>query len=218
MTMKSFLNMIDKNPDTKQTARIFLIRHGQPLQHTGKIFLGQTDIPLSETGKIEAAAAGDKLLEYGARPRRIYTSDLARAKETADIIAEKFGGLPVVPDILFREMAMGTWDGELIEDIKAKFPDEFKKRGSDLRNYRIQGGENFYDLYGRVTREFYRILSTDFFKAADSTDSLWNTDSGDLVIVAHHGVITVLLEELSKTGQGDCYIIATGSVTVCDMP
>ena len=199
-----------KGLSERANARIFLVRHGQAEQHTGKIFLGQTDLTLSETGRLEAAVAGDRLLEYDAHPRQIYTSDLARAKETADIIAKKLGGPPVIPDTLLREMAMGTWDGELIDDIKAKFPEEYSKRGNDLRNYRIPGGENFYDLYGRVTREFYRIFALEF--SADS-----NMD-GDLVLVAHLGVIHALLEELGEIERGQRHNIPTGSVTVLDAP
>jgi len=223
--------------------RIFLIRHGQPEQHSGKVFLGQVDVPLSETGRLEAAGAADKLLAYGACPKRIYTSDLSRAKETADIIAERLGGLPVAPDKLLREMAMGTWDGELIEDIKAKFPEEYAKRGDDLRNYRIPGGENFYDLKGRVTREFYRIFTEDFLYSdsckgkysalADSGDrdlignrggngnQNGNFDGpGDLVIVAHLGVLNVLTEELAAGANAGLswQHFATGSVVKIEPP
>ena len=230
-------------PDT----RIFLIRHGQPVQHSGKIFLGQSDIPLSQRGKGEADAAGDRLLSLGARPRRIYASDLSRAMETADIIAGKLGGVPVIPDILFREMAMGTWDGELVDDIRKKFPEEFEKRGDDLRNYRTPGGENFYDLHGRVTREFYRIFTEDFrrFTAQGSNhgdmdgssgglaalgdnpgglatqgDSPGDTSDGpgDLVIVAHFGVLVTLTEELQIDVPDAGNSFATGSVTVIDVP
>jgi probable phosphoglycerate mutase len=198
--------------------RIFLIRHGQPEQHSGKIFLGQADVPLSEHGKKEAEAAGKKLLELTANPKRIYTSDLARAKETAEIIAGLLGGIPVIPDKLFREMAMGAWDGELIEDIKVKFPEEYAKRGDDLRNYRTPGGENFYDLRGRVTREFYRIFKECF--CGDTFDV-----SQDLVIVAQLGVITVLSEELHAASDDAANFsggfgrnFPTGSVTVFEAP
>ena len=196
------------------------MRHGQPGQHSGKIFLGQTDIPLSDRGEEEAAAAGDKLIELGARPKRLYTSDLLRAKETAGIIAKRFDGLPVIPDILFREMTMGTWDGELVEDIKAKFPEEYAKRGDDLCNYRTPGGENFYDLRGRVTREFYRIFAEDFSGAGNKTESGADDDPGDLVIVAHQGVIISLFEELhlEKPGFGFGLDCPTGSVTVLETP
>ena len=196
----------------KSPVRIFLVRHGQPRQHSDKIFLGQADVPLSEHGKREAALASEKLLSFGAHPKRLYTSDLARAKETADIIAERLGGVPVIPDKLLREMAMGTWDGELIEDIKAKFPDEYEKRGEDIRNYRTPGGENFYDLHGRVTREFHRIFAEDFRDAKN--------DPGDLVLVAHLGVLTILLEELRPETPGESMFrnFATGSVTMIETP
>ena len=185
----------NKLPDT----RVFLVRHGQPEQHSGKIFLGQLDVPLSDQGKREALAAGDRLIAQHARPKLIYTSDLARAKETAGIIAGQLGGLPVVPDKLLREMAMGAWDGELIEDIKAKFPEEYAKRGDDPRNYRVSGGENFYDLRGRVLREFHRIFKEGFRDARMGNSE---EDPGDLVIVAHLGVITVLFEELNAGEPG----------------
>ena len=199
------MNTIDKN---QNKIRIFLIRHGQPRQHSGKIFLGQADVPLSEPGREEASAAADDLIRQNAGPKQIYTSDLARARETAEIIAEKLG-VPVVQDILFREMAMGAWDGELIEDIKAKFPEEYAKRGDDPREYRTPGGENFYDLRSRVLREFHRIFSEDFRDSA-----------GDLVIVAHLGVLVSLSEEL-LSDPPDSYSgrkFPTGSVTVYDAP
>ena len=200
-----------KNSNNKNT-RIFLVRHGQPKQHIGKIFLGQADIRLSDIGKGEATAAGKKLLSVNAAPKRIYTSDLKRAQETAEIIAEVIGGISVVPDILFREMSMGSWDGELIEDIKMKFPEEYKKRGDNLQNYRTPGGENFYDLQGRVVREFYRIFKEDFCDKED--------DPGDLIIVAHLGVLTILSEEIKGTQYigGFDRSFSTGSVTEYEVP
>jgi probable phosphoglycerate mutase len=187
--------------------RIFLVRHGQPEQHSGKIFLGQADVPLSDVGREEAKEAGDRLAALGAHPARLYASDLSRALETAEIIAEKLH-VPVEPDKLFREMAMGNWDGELIEDIRRKFPEEYEKRGTDRRNYRTPGGENFYELRGRVTREFYRLLVEEV------------EDGRDLVIVAHLGVIVVLTEELglAEPGVGNSIIFPTGSVTEVYLP
>ena len=193
------------------STRIFLVRHGKSARHESPIYLGQSDVPLSDHGRREAAKAGDKLAKKGARPKRIYSSDLCRASETATIIAEKLGGPPVVLDKLFREMAMGSWDGELIEDIKVKFPGEYEKRGEDIRNYRTPGGENFYDLQGRVTREFYRIFEEDF-RFADS-------DPGDLIIVAHLGVVTSLYEELEgEDDDGYWPHFKTGSVTTLEVP
>jgi broad specificity phosphatase PhoE len=192
--------------------RVFLIRHGQPEQHCGKIILGQYDTPLSEPGKDEAGSAAEKLMSEDARVKRIYSSDLKRAMQTAEIIAEKLGDVPIIPVIPFREMSMGLWDGELIEDIKTKFPEEYAKRGEDIRNYKIPGGENFFDLDSRVMREFRRILSEEFPDVKE--------DPGDLVIVAHVGVISVLNDNFMNRTPGDSFLdkhVPTGSVSVYDI-
>ena len=173
-------------------ARIFLIRHGKPRQHSGRIFLGQTDVPLSDRGYDEAAAASDELASLECRPDRIYSSDLLRARETAEIISARFGNTPIVYVPAFRELNMGVWDGELIEDIRLRFPDEYVKRGDDILNYRVPGGENFHDLRERVTREFNRIMRDEFFP------TLRAGVSPDLVIVSHLGVIHTLIAELTR--------------------
>jgi len=200
---------MDNNENSKP--RIFLVRHGKSARHESPIYLGQSDVPLSDHGRREAAKAGEKLSKKGSSPKRIYSSDLCRASETAEIIAGRLGGPPVILDKLFREMSMGSWDGELIEDIKKKFPGEYEKRGDDIRNYRTPGGENFYDLQGRVTREFHRIFSEDF-RAAE--------DPGDLILVAHLGVVSSLYEELTGAGSETGYWphFKTGSVTEVEAP
>jgi len=172
--------------------RLFLIRHGEPRRHSDRIFLGQTDVPLSERGRGEAAVAGDELARLGCQPGRIYSSDLLRARETAEIIAARFGDTPIVDVAAFRELNMGEWDGELIEDIRQRFPDEYLKRGEDILNYRVPGGENFHDLRRRVTGEFQRVLREEFIPA------LRAGGSSNLVIVSHMGVIHTLIAELTR--------------------
>ena len=193
--------MIKKTID----ARLFLIRHGQPLQHSDRIFLGQTDIPLSDRGRDEAATASDELARLQCLPDRVYSSDLLRAGETAEIISTRLlsaqhgkarrSGVPIVYIPAFRELNMGVWDGELIEDIRRRFPDEYAKRGENILSYRVQGGENFHDLRARVIREFQRILREEFFPA------LRVGGSPDIVIVSHMGVIHTLIAELTREGM-----------------
>jgi broad specificity phosphatase PhoE len=170
--------------------RLFLIRHGEPRQHNGRIFLGQTDISLSERGRSEASAAGNELMRLECQPDRIYSSDLLRARETAEIVSACLGGAPIADVAAFRELNMGVWDGELIEDIQRRFPDEYVKRGEYILNYRVAGGENFLDLRERVTGEFNHILRGEFIPA------LRAGDSPDFVIVSHLGVIHALIAEL----------------------
>ena len=201
-----------------KVARLFLIRHGEPRQHSDRIFLGQTDIPLSERGRDEAVAAGDELMRLKCTPDRVYSSDLLRARETAEIISVRLsrisqycrdampcvstssaqhkesgiGGAPIVDVPAFRELNMGDWDGEIIEDIRRRSPEEYLKRGENILSYRVTGGENFYDLRERVIREFQRITREEFFPAQRAGGSC------DLVIVSHLGVIHTLIAELTR--------------------
>ncbi|MDR1726322.1 MAG: histidine phosphatase family protein [Acidobacteriota bacterium] len=176
--------------------RLILVRHGQPQQHSGRIFLGQTDVPLSERGREEAAAVGEELARRGIRVACVYASDLARARETAEIIAVRLGGVPVVPDAHFRELDMGAWDGELIEDVKRRHPDEYARRGEDLLNYRVPGGENFPDLRARVCEGFRRIS-----RMAQEEPPTGREGGDALVIVSHLGVIHALLAELTDEDE-----------------
>ena len=84
----------------RTTRRDRLERRG-PLQ-------GHTDQPLNDYGRKQARALADRLA--GNDIAAIYTSDLSRARETAEILAERLA-LPVVADPDLRERNWGNWEG-----------------------------------------------------------------------------------------------------------
>ncbi len=183
--------------------RFFLIRHGQIQQHKEKIFLGQTDVPLSERGREQARAAGCALAGHVLDTDRIYTSDLSRARETAEIIGTQ-ANLPVlVSEPGFREMRLGPWDGKFISQIKRDFPKEYETRGQNLFAWKLgHGSENFFDLQYRVVKALIQILKSDACR--------------DLVIVAHSGVLRAVSRNLrggdisdpwEKLGNGEMEIL-----------
>ena len=191
--------------DALKGKRLFLIRHGEIRQHREKIFLGQTDIPLSEKGKDQAVKAAEELNRYGVSINRIYTSDLTRAMETAEIIKtglDKPGrkpgaggktvpGTEVIPVPKLREMSLGQWDGLYISEIRERYPEEYKKRGENLMIYKFGNeGENFYDLQYRAMKGFQSVLKREL-EAEDGCR--------DIVIVSHSGVINVILSNLQRT-------------------
>lgn len=163
--------------------RFFLVRHGQIRQHKEKIFLGQTDVPLSEEGRKQAEAAGKRLANLFPKTDRIYTSDLLRAAQTAEILGKQTGIFHIVPEKGLREMNLGPWDGKFISEIKREFPEEYEKRGTHLLIYKMgHGSENFFDLQYRVMKTLSRILKTD--------------DSRDLILTAHSGVLRGIANNL----------------------
>ena len=87
---------------------LLLVRHGETDWNADGRLQGQTDRPLSEVGRRQAAQLADELAEE--ELEAIYSSDLARARETAEIVGARLG-LPVVVDPDLREKDWGTWEG-----------------------------------------------------------------------------------------------------------
>jgi broad specificity phosphatase PhoE len=87
---------------------LFLVRHGETDWNADGRLQGQTDRPLSDFGRRQARQLAEGLADE--RLQAIYASDLARARETAEIVAERLR-LPVVLDPDLREKDWGTWEG-----------------------------------------------------------------------------------------------------------
>jgi len=88
---------------------LLLVRHGETDWNADGRLQGQTDRPLSDFGRKQALELADELAQKE-ELEAIYASDLARARETAEIAGERVG-LPVVLDPELREKDWGTWEG-----------------------------------------------------------------------------------------------------------
>jgi broad specificity phosphatase PhoE len=87
---------------------LLLVRHGETDWNADGRLQGHTDRPLSDYGRRQARVLAAEL--EGEELQAIYSSDLARARETAEIVGERLG-LPVVLDPDLREKDWGTWEG-----------------------------------------------------------------------------------------------------------
>ena len=154
---------------------IYLVRHGHLDRGPDRRYVGQTDYPLSPIGVTQAEHLRDAFasIEF----QRIVTSDLKRTMTTTEIIAQR-QEVPVEAHSGFREIRLGAWEGQLIDEIKSQEPREYELRGLDLVGHRPPDGENFYDLSERVIPVFRQIIE-------DSPRPL--------LIVTHVGVIRVIL-------------------------
>jgi broad specificity phosphatase PhoE len=114
------------------------------------IFRGRTDLDLLPEGVSHAKAIGRKLAKL--RIDEIYSSKLKRAVKTAEEIA-KSHKMSVTQAAELNEINFGIFDGNLIEEMKNKYPDIYEARGRDMLNYRIPGGgKSYLDVQKRALR------------------------------------------------------------------
>ena len=100
-----------------QTTRLYLVRHGETEDNVNQILQGQTPGKLNEQGCRQARELAEKM--EGEHIDVFVSSDLRRALQTCEIIAEPHGK-PVVTTPLLRERDWGSFTGLFIPDLKDK--------------------------------------------------------------------------------------------------
>lgn len=135
---------------------LYLIRHGETAWNIEGRYQGQFDPPLTEKGKQQAEASATRLAGLGFEA--IYSSDLARAHQTAQALADKTG-LAIQLDPRLREIDQGKWQGVLIGDIRAGWPQEIFGWENDPWHYHPPGGETLQQLQIRVRTAISDIVA-----------------------------------------------------------
>ena len=113
---------------------LFLVRHGETVDNARQIMQGQTQGCLNEKGREQARVVAERLAAESIDA--IVASDLQRAIQTAEIIAEPHG-LPVVTTPLLRERDWGGFTGRFIPDLKGEvWPDDIESEEALLARAR----------------------------------------------------------------------------------
>lgn len=119
-----FLQASADEPVAPDECRIIILRHAQSLGNAKGSFLGHTDLDLTEQGFIQAEMAADFLDATHIHIDKIYSSDLMRAFHTALPSARRRGLLLSTTKEL-REVYMGKWEGRVVAELDAEYPEEF---------------------------------------------------------------------------------------------
>lgn len=155
--------------------RIIAIRHGETAWNVDTRIQGQLDIPLNDTGRWQAARLAQALA--GETIHAVYTSDLARAFETASAIAG-VAGLPLQTVEGLRERSFGIFQGKTFAEIETAWPDQALLWRQRDTAFAPAGGESLLQVHERVAR---------------TTLSIAERHPGEqIVLVAHGGVMDAL--------------------------
>jgi broad specificity phosphatase PhoE len=164
---------------------ILLVRHGETDWNLERRVQGHSDRELNERGRTQARALADEL-EHEPLDA-IYSSDLARAYETARIVAER-KGMAVTATRDLREKHFGSWEGLTDEEIFRRFP--------QARNSPWGDGETTRALSERVLGALRRIAETH--------------PDGHVLVVAHGGPVRAALLHCNAERDGsigNCHVV-----------
>ena len=132
-----------------------LLRHGQTAMSVDKRFSGSSNPPLTDLGLVQAAAAARHLAGSGATV--VVSSPLARARQTAEAVAETLGLEVEVEDGL-RETDFGDWEGCTFREVHERWPREMKEWLSSTA-VAPPFGESFDATTTRVRQARDRLLA-----------------------------------------------------------
>ncbi len=150
----------------------FLIRHGETeWNHSGR-WQGLADVPLSPVGRAQAEVLAERLADEHFSVDHVYSSDLSRAWETAQVVAQRLH-LAVQPLPALREIDVGAWSGLTRAQIVEQFPGAFTEHHS------APDGEAREAFWQRVTHAIYDLAERHAGQR--------------LMLVTHGGVIRALL-------------------------
>ena len=155
---------------------LLLARHGETDWNRDGRWQGHANTTLNERGRAQARALAAEVagLPIGA----VYSSDLARAAETAEIVAARLG-VPVRTDTRLRELHLGRWEGLTSPEIEERYPTEIARWRADDGSTAVAGRESYAQMGERVVAALTEIA------AAHPSD--------DVLVVLHGGPIRGLL-------------------------
>ena len=157
------------------TTHVLLIRHGQSEGNAARRFGGHTATPLSSRGRRQAQATARALKDE--ELTAIYSSDLARAVETAEPLA-KLTGLPVNPTRAFRERSVGVMEGLTFEDAAQQHPEQYAALLRRDFEHVLTGGESYRQLLDRAWQKLDEIIA--------------QHKGGKIAVFSHTGTICIL--------------------------
>jgi broad specificity phosphatase PhoE len=162
---------------------IALARHGETDDNREPLrFQGFRDTPLNDTGRRQAAELAERVADHGIVS--LWSSDLSRASETAQIVGARIGLQPQL-DSRLREASRGRWEGHLFRDIEREDPQRYAAWMRAGADFRFPGGESLQEQLDRV---------------AAALEDIHRTGELPALVVCHGGSIRVMLCQRDPRG------------------
>ncbi|MCG7440198.1 histidine phosphatase family protein [Corynebacterium freneyi] len=162
--------------------RLLLLRHGETTYNATRRMQGQLDTELSEEGVAQAERVAAHVGRRERDIRRIVSSDLSRAAQTADVVGRVLG-VDVERDSRLRETFLGQWQGRTHGEIDAEYPGQRATWRHDA-TWAPPGGETRVEVAARMRAVVDELLDDDSWPGST------------VLLVAHGGAIAALTASL----------------------
>eukprot|EP00291_Cryptomonas_curvata_P016882 CAMPEP_0172168714 /NCGR_PEP_ID=MMETSP1050-20130122/10302_1 /TAXON_ID=233186 /ORGANISM="Cryptomonas curvata, Strain CCAP979/52" /LENGTH=215 /DNA_ID=CAMNT_0012839689 /DNA_START=137 /DNA_END=781 /DNA_ORIENTATION=+ len=169
--------------DDVKGSTILLIRHGETEWNSLGKWQGQQDSPLTDQGISQAAALGHRLKLSLQQVDRVYSSDLPRAKRTAEIINAILAAREPVHEVsLLRERSFGIFEGRTRDEVMKDFPTQYTAFQKFDLDYAVDGGESRRQVLDRAMQGLEQIAD--------------DNAGGTVLVVSHGAVLSIVMRHL----------------------
>ncbi len=187
--------------------KLLLIRHGESRGNLNHQWQGWLDEPLTDQGREQAHRLAERLHRWSVENSEpiaaVYSSTLARAFQTASVLARRWR-VPLVLDWRLRERDIGVMQGLTWPEIEAFYPEIAKTIRQRWTIPALPGGETVVDLAERVWQVFEEIVGRNNGRYAGS----------NVVIVSHGGAINAYFNRLVGRGDDMPFIFRLGNTSL----
>jgi len=155
---------------------IIIVRHGECKGNREGLFRGRSDFPLNEIGFFQAGELAKEMKSL--QPTKIFTSPLARAIQTAEIISRECH-IEVEKREGMNNIELGPWEGKSKEYIAKKYPEQWQVWLNEPEKLMVQGMESLHQVQKRAKRDLDHIIKQFFGET--------------IIIVSHRAVLKPLI-------------------------
>ena len=182
---------------TTSRTEFVIIRHGQTHGNITRTLQGQSNTDLDETGVQQVRLLARRLKSHPAF-EAVISSDLKRARDTAQILVDSIGGT-IIPNAGLREWNLGILEGRSWQDLQLEYPQIMNSFLNSHKDVEVPGGERRSVMEKRVS-ECLDILASEFAGKR-------------LLVVTHGGVLRAIFRHIVGLPAGNNMLPQTSNAS-----
>ncbi len=165
--------------------QLYIVRHAETTWNLAGRYQGRRESALSARGMQQGQKLADAFAAIEPPVARIVTSPMHRTRATATFVAERLN-VPLATDDALIEIAHGTWEGRMRDEIAANDPERYRTWRENPGEVAFEDGESLIDVMARWRR----------FRASFAVDA-------PTLLVTHDAIVRIALLDITQRPLGD---------------